>query len=382
MRIAFVSFDFGEYSVQHANALLEFGEVMLVLPRSLARRYEHLIDPRIRYRPFDKPRLRQPIRQLTRTGWILREVARFRPDVVHLQKGHLWFNASIPWLARYPLVVTIHDPRHHVGDKSSGKTPQAVLDFGYRQADQVIVHGHALKDIVHRDLRIDRNRIHVIPHIAIGRGAGPSDLGDGPEPSPAGELRALFFGRIWPYKGLEHFIRAQPAVSARIPDARFVIAGRGEDFQKYRDMIEDPSAFEIHNRWIEDGERHQLFASAGVVVLPYIEATQSGVIPIAYAHARPVVATRTGGLPDIVDDGVTGLLVPPGDHAALADAISALLLDPQRRRQMGLAGRRKLMEECSSHVVADQTAAVHRAAIFGHRSRAGARDALSVPGCE
>ena len=378
MRIAFVSFDFGEYCIRHANALLEFGEVELVLPTAQLRGYEGLIDPRVDFRPFEKPRLRQPLRQIARSRWIVDQVAEFQPDVVHLQKGHLWFNAAIPWLGRYPLVITIHDPVHHVGDRSSAKTPQAVLDFGYRRADQVIVHGGPLKEQLHERLGIERERIHVIPHIALGFGEKVSDLPPGLEPGASGRdgARVLFFGRIWAYKGLDYLIRAQPAVSARVPDAKFVIAGRGEDFQKYRDMMGDPSAFEIHNRWLDDEERSRLFETADIVVLPYVEATQSGVVPVAYAHSRPVVATSTGGLPDIVDHGVTGLLVPPRDSESLAEAITSLLLDVERRRRMGVAGRQKLVEECAAPVVARKTAAVYRAAISGSRLRS---DPAPVP---
>jgi glycosyltransferase involved in cell wall biosynthesis len=369
LRIAFVSFDFGEYCIRHANALLEFGEVELVLPTAQVRSYEGLIDPRVDFRPFEKPRLRQPLRQIARTRWIVKQVNAFRPDVVHLQKGHMWFNAAIPWLARHPLVMTIHDPVHHVGDRSSAKTPQAVLDFGYRRADRIIVHGRPLKEQLHERLGIERDKIHVIPHIALGFGDDVADLPPGPGPESGSGARegpkVLFFGRIWAYKGLDYLIRAQPAISARVPDAKFVIAGRGEDFQKYREMMQDPSAFEIHNRWLDDGERTRLFEAADVVVLPYVEATQSGVVPVAYAHSRPVVATATGGLPDIVDHGVTGLLVPPRDSESLAEAITDLLLNVERRRRMGLAGRQKLVEECSAPVVARETVAVYRAAISG-----------------
>ncbi|MFM8409025.1 MAG: glycosyltransferase, partial [Alphaproteobacteria bacterium] len=77
-----------------------------------------------------------------------------------------------------------------------------------------------------------------------------------------------------------------------------------------------------------------LFAASDVVVLPYRDGTQSGVVPLAWAHGRPVVTTAVGGLPEAVDDGATGLLVPPGDARALADALErvrhGLRFDPTR----------------------------------------------------
>ena len=266
MRIALISYDFGEYCVRHANALLDYGEVMLILARGLAEPYEDLIDKRVVYRPFAKPRLRQPARQARTIRQILAEVSAFDPDVVHLQLGHLWFNLALPLLKRFPLVLTIHDPRHHLGDRGAHRTPQAVLDFGYRRADQVIVHGHSLKEIVNRELNIDADRIHVIPHIALGLDSVPSPSPRAEPPSAPPNI--LFFGRIWPYKGLDYLIRAQPKISAAFPEARIVIAGRGEDFDRYHKLMGDPSRFIVHNRWLSDVERADLFASSRLVVMP------------------------------------------------------------------------------------------------------------------
>ena len=111
---------------------------------------------------------------------------------------------------------------------------------------------------------------------------------------------------------------------------------------RYFDMMTDPDKFIVHNRWISDEERAAAFQQTRVVVLPYVEATQSGVVPIAYANSKPVVATRTGGLPDVVDDGKTGILVEPRDEVALANAVIKLLKDTKLCDSMGNAGKRKL----------------------------------------
>ena len=89
-----------------------------------------------------------------------------------------------------------------------------------------------------------------------------------------------------------------------------------------------PERFIVHNRFIRATECDELFRQASIVVLPYIEATQSGVIPLAYSYAKPVVATRVGALAEVVDDGKTGRLVPPADSESLAAAIVELLRDP------------------------------------------------------
>ena len=130
--------------------------------------------------------------------------------------------------------------------------------------------------------------------------------------------------------------------------------------------MSDPEKFEVHNRWISNEERNQFFERASIVVLPYVEATQSGVIPVAYAHAKPVIATQTGSLPDLVDHAKTGLLVPPKDEYALANAMIELLSDAARSSEMGIAGKQKWLVELSPDVIAKKTIAVYRAAIRDH----------------
>jgi glycosyltransferase involved in cell wall biosynthesis len=124
-----------------------------------------------------------------------------------------------------------------------------------------------------------------------------------------------------------------------------------------------PESFEVHNRFISAEERDTMFRQASLVALPYVEATQSGVIPVAYSYAKPVVATRVGALNDAVEDGTTGRLVPPRDVRSLAAAIVELLCDPAERQAMGRAGRRKLEAEWSPRAVAQQAIEVYRAAI-------------------
>ena len=356
MKIAFVSYDFGEYSIRHANALAERAEVLLLLAGSAVEGHSNLLSPGVTLYPFDRPRFRQPVQQYFSIRKLLQRVRDFRPDVVHFQGGHLWFNLALRQLRDYPLVLTVHNPRHHIGDQASRRTPQFIMDYGYRRADQIIVHGDRLKEQVHEELGIAANRIHVVPHIAMGE--RDPDIGVVEDPR-----MLLFFGRIWEYKGLEYLIRAEPLIAERVPDVRIVIAGQGEDFDRYRRMMTNPERFDIHNEHVSNEERERLFEQAAIVVLPYIGATQSGVVPIAYTHSKPVVATRVGSLPEFVLHGETGLLVPPKDESALADAIVKLLQDDSLRHRLGRQGSRKLASECSPQVVAEAHLNVYAAAM-------------------
>jgi glycosyltransferase involved in cell wall biosynthesis len=364
MKVALVAFDFEEYSIRLAGGLADMANVLLLLPSGLSGPQISALDSRVILQPFDRPRLRQPIRQL-RTGWdVVRRIRTFDPDVVHFQHGHLWFNGFLPHLRRHhPLVLTVHDPRHHLGDRVSQKTPQAVMDFGFRRADQLIVHAQPLKQILVDACRIQPEIVHVVPMISLGAMSDPETTS-----SDDGRPTVLFFGRLWEYKGLEYLIRAEPLITEKIPDATIVIAGEGEDFGRYRRLMTHPERFVVYNEYLPDERRSELFRQATLVVLPYVDASQSAVIPVAYSFMKPVVATTVGGLPEMVDHGRTGYLVPPRDERALADAIVRLLRDKARRAQMGRDGKRKLDAECAPSVVARRTLAVYHRAVAGANS--------------
>jgi glycosyltransferase involved in cell wall biosynthesis len=282
--------------------------------------------------------------------------------VIHLQQGHLWFNLALPLFGKKPLVLTIHDPRYHVGDRESQKTPQIIMDFGFHHADQLIVHSKQSKQVVVEQLRIPAEIVQFIPLIALGDDAAQDQIQED-------NSLILFFGRIWEYKGLEYLIRAEPLITAQVPEARIVIAGQGEDFARYRRMMVHPEHFIVYNEYVLPDKRKELFRQASIVALPYIDASQSGVIPVAYTFAKPVVATAVGGLPEMVDHGQTGYLVPPRDEKALADAIVRLLQDKELRYRLGTNGKRKIDTEYSPEVVAQQTLAVYQRAINGVHAR-------------
>jgi glycosyltransferase involved in cell wall biosynthesis len=355
-----VSFDAGEYGVQVANSICGDVELLLVIARASLAPYETLLDPRIQTFVYERPRIREGPRQLVAMAKLRRAIARFRPDVIHVQHTHLWFSLALPTLRRYPLVITVHDPVHHVGDVESAKTPQRLVHWTYRRADELITHAEQLKSILVDDIHVPASRVTVIPHIALASEGAHADVAERGK-------RLLFFGRIWEYKGLDYLIRAEPLISERIPDVKIVIAGRGEDFEKYRRMMVNPDRFEVHNESIPDALVARYFGESSVVVLPYIDASQSGVVPVAYSFGRPVVATAVGGLPSVVEDGVTGLLVPPRDANALADALVTLLENDDLRHKMGLAGRHKLEREWAPAVIGPQHVDVYRRAMQNRR---------------
>ncbi len=349
LRVALISYNFGEYCI----------------PDRMVEPHVDKLSSSVRLLSFKNPRLRQPVQQFRTIRKIIQRIREFAPDVMHYQGTHLWFDLALPLLGRYPFVFTIHDFKPHPGDRLSQKTPLWVEMFARRRADELIVHSQYLLEIVVQNLRGAARKVSVIPHIQIGEELS-SVANEGEE------HLVLFFGRIWDYKGLEYLIRAEPLITARVPDARILIAGQGEDFSRYARMMVHPDRFVVHNEFISEARTADYFRRASVVVLPYIEASQSGVIPMAYSAAKPVVATTVGGLPEIVEDGRTGYLVAPRDAAQLADAVSRLLLDAQLRQRMGENGKRKMEAECSPSVIAQKTLDIYHRAV---ESVTGARRA-------
>jgi len=135
----------------------------------------------------------------------------------------------------------------------------------------------------------------------------------------------LFFGFVRPYKGLEYLIQAMARVRERLPDAHLLVVGEfwtsPEFYQRYASEFGVAQAMTVVNRYVPNEDLQPYFDLADVVVLPYVSATQSAVVQLAFGFGKPVITTRVGGLYEVVEDGVNGLVVPPQDEGALAEAI-------------------------------------------------------------
>lgn len=251
----------------------------------------------------------------------------------------------LPWTVPYwaPFITTIArlarrgDRRpvivfdcHNVLPHEPGPFDRAAVRLAFSQADVFLVHAASDRAVL-RTIRPAARVVQVpLPPPAIDaaipeRAAARRILGFAPD-----DRIALFFGFVRPYKGLQDLIQAV-ALARRSAALRLVVAGEfWEPRARYDRMIGAlglDDAVTIVDRYIPDEEAVQYIAAADVVVLPYVRATQSAVIPLAFHVGRPVIATTVGGLPEAVEDRQTGLLVPPGDPVALAAALTACFTD-------------------------------------------------------
>lgn len=359
MRIVLYAFDHIEYTIQLAEALSRLEEVMLMLPQHRAKWFIEVLENNVNIEPYSQPRLRYPTNLLVLYR-IIKKINSFNPDIVHFQGEHPWFNLTLPFLRRrYPLVTTVHDVVLHVGDTKSRKIPSLVYKLSTRYADEIIVHGEKLKKQMVEKSNKSVDDIHVIPRgvNSIYRRFIKSEVKEE-------DNLILFFGRIWEYKGLRYLIEAEPLITEKVPTAKIVIAGGGEDIRKYVKMMVHKEKFIVHNEHIPNEMVAELFQKASVVVVPYIEASQSGIVPLAYAFKKPVVATDVGSIPEVVEDGRTGYIVPPKNPQKLAEAIIDLLRDKEKRREMGENGYKKTEGELSWDNIAAKTIQVYKKALL------------------
>lgn len=366
MRVALFSYGIFDFTMGWANALADMVDILLIMPDA-ARSMPGNLDPRVQVLFLDQVPMNDQLGQTNNLRVIRRALQQFQPDVLHVQQGFFWLNLLLPHLSRYPLVITVHDPLPHLGDQEAWFTPQWLLRAGWDQAQQLFVHAHHLKDIVVQELGYPAERVHVVPLVLVPEDASP-EYANGVVHQ---EKIILFFGRIWEYKGLEYLIRAEPYITAQVPEARILIAGRGENFERYRAMMQTPEHFIIHNQFIPENERASYFRRASVVALPYVDASQTGIIPQASRYERPVVATTVGSLPELIDDRKTGLLVPPRDERALASAIVRLLKNSEIAHQMGRAARLKYDRDSAPEVIAPLTVDIYRKAIASAGEKRG-----------
>ena len=275
-------------------------------------------------------------------------------DVVHLNgyRGSQLFLYAL--LRRVGKVWTIHDPVQHSGeDKWQTRLGYGLFHF-FR--GHFILHNQPQLPAFSQTYRIPPARCHYVP-------LGPYEVftlfaNDSP-PAPEAQT-VLFYGRISPYKGVEYLIAAAQQARQRLPSLRVIIAGK-PNYALDTEAIVNDEMFEFLDGYVPNDQLAQLIQRAALVVCPYTDATQSGVVMTAYAFRTPVIATAVGGLPEMVEDGVTGKLIPPREAGALADALVELLKNPAVVQEM----RTNLENESGPRTwdrIATETIAVYRQA--------------------
>ncbi|HWC75913.1 MAG TPA: glycosyltransferase, partial [Blastocatellia bacterium] len=246
-----------------------------------------------------------------------REVAAFSPDCVVIQWWNTFFSPMVGTLASLlrraglKCVVECHNVLPHERRWFDGP----LVKSAFSPVDQFITHSQADRETLLRLLPQKRVIVAALPIV--------EEFAADRRRERTGRA-ILFFGIVRKYKGLDVLMKALPKVLAKV-DCDLTIAGEFyEPVEKYEALARElgiEGKVRIENRYVPNEEVPALFDSADVLVLPYLSATQSGIARIATSNGLPIIASRTGGLSESVEDRVTGRLFPPGDVEALANCL-------------------------------------------------------------
>lgn len=261
---------------------------------------------------------------------------RFKADVLYIPFGLMWANYVYKRIQKQMrIVITLHDPHPHDSILGSFKW------FGFRMltdrgnekyVDDIVILNR--KDVDYVKQKTGKN-VTVIPHASF-RYYVNNETAD-----KSIKNRIGFLGRIEPYKGLDLLIDAFEKQTNK--QLKLIIAGSGSIEESLRKRILNNPKIELINRYIEDEEFQSIIDRIDFIVLPYKRASQSGVIPMAFAFGKTVIATKVGALDEQVPDG-TGILVDP-EVSAIVAAIDRLYCNSDQITKLGAAACRYAQTE-------------------------------------
>jgi glycosyltransferase involved in cell wall biosynthesis len=211
----------------------------------------------------------------------------------------------------------------------------------YNTVDKIVVLTKFVANEIQVQCKTAKDKITVIPH---GNYAPITDSLDIDNTfNITGHPIIGFLGLIRPYKGLLHLIHAFSVVNSKLPDSRLLIIGRClEDYNNYQIAIDNLGLSQkiiTILKYVPMKEFVGLLNLIDIVVFPNITASQSGSIPLLYQYSKPVVATKVGGLPEMVAHGKSGYLVKPNSDNDLAYAILDILQSPEQLKKMKLLAK-------------------------------------------
>lgn len=357
-KVLHISRGFNDYVIELLNSLPPRVEVCHVLSQSDAWMTSALI-PEVQVFDSKAPRV-SSLGNLFAMIRLLRFVQKYRPDIIHMQNGVIW-ELILMWVfPEIPLVITVHDITRHPSHHGFLFTPQGILDFAVKRANGIIVHSQKLKNyaIEYYGYRLQNFPLFVIPHGVLQRyGCGRAAINP--------NNRVLFFGTVDKWKGLEYLLKAAPAIKSQIPDIEIKVAGHCRQPECYQDLVKDLDYVVLNFGYQDNATVTDLFEWADVLVLPYIEASQSGVLHLGLSFSIPCVVTDVGGLPDVIENEVNGLVIQAKDSESIADAVIRLLKDQSLRKNIIAQLDQDKTGRFGREAIAEMTCAAYQAVIDG-----------------
>ena len=266
---------------------------------------------------------------------IAKKIKLFAPEWVYMPALSAWAGLVLAFAGKMRVAATIHDVSAHLGEENA--ILERLDSYAIKRSSKVVTLTQRFIPLIAQKYGLNEADIRWIRHgnYCYYR---PADF----RVKDFVTKKILFFGRIHEYKGISVLLDAMLAVKEKEPDIVLdIVGGMGsisaQDGEKIRRL---GHACNVVNEYVPNEEIYKHFEDVDFVVLPYIEASQSGVVMLSYAFAKPVIVTDIGGLPEQVFDD-TGLVIPANDAAALAVAILKMYDDPKKIVAMGRAAEEK-----------------------------------------
>ncbi len=288
----------------------------------------------------------QAVYQLLRLAWYIR---REKIDVVHAH--HLGANLmAVPaaWLAGAPVILSSLRNLAHL----PWYTPfrRRVIRLIYRLSTGVIANSEAVKQLLVTEFRVPPGRVHVLYNGVDYRRFSQS-RGDRqklrPDLGPEAKLIVNVANMHMGIKGHADLIEAARTVCASVPQAKFVLVGDGEERPRLQEQVRKAGLDAVFLFLGQRKDIPEVLSCCDLFVLASHAEGLPNALLEAMAAGLPVVATRVGGVPEIIENGISGLLVPPGNHAALAEAILCALQDSRLTASLARAGQERVRKQFS-----------------------------------
>lgn len=380
MRIAFVSTEHGHgrrgggigtYVDIMAPALARRGHDIWVVTQGPSARLE---DEGVSILRLDHPSLPDPTTQRVLAAWrVARATARLEPDLVQAAE----WEADAWWLARLgrvPLVTRLATPTYVIDWLHGGRSGADSEVVRRMERDQAVrsaallAPSCAIAELVARGWGFPAESVEVIPNPVAGPLLRAAEAAEPPVRLPPRFL--VYFGRMEYRKGIGVLIDALPEVLGAQPDLHMVFVG-ADRAGVLRDALEGPHVAAVADRIHALGhlarpQAMSIVARAEAAVLPSLWEAFGFVAAEALALGRPVITTHGSGLAEVVEDGVSGWLVPPGDAAALARVLTQRLSDPEALRTAGEAARERA-ERFDADLLAQRLEAMYERVLESRR---------------
>ena len=375
MRLAIIAPHFPEYVLRYAAAMAKHCDVLVFLDADrLAAEYAGREIPETGVGRLERVRFKSP-RDLLR---MVRAISRFRPSVVHFQEAsgpkRAFFSVCVAAMTRASatIVLTVHDPVPHEGrDRLAAQKMAWARTRLRRQADIIVVHGAYCGRLMRERIGFATQQVVESEHGLILE--PPALL-----PLPAAPLKLYFFGRMEAYKGVEVLLSMAESLHDEGLPFELTIAGHGPELDRLQARFERLPEVSVYNGFVPPLQVMASIQAADCVLLPYLSATQSGVLAAAFAGRRYVIASETGGITDVVEHGRNGLVVSPGDPQALADAVRRVAHDKALRVRLHEGADATAREKLDWSRIAEELFEVFERAAVNRRIGAKFREYDSV----